>query len=390
VTYNDNGATGGNVPIDAASYVAGATVTVLGNSGSLVKTGYTFTSWNTAANGSGTPRAAGTSMTMGSANVILYAIWTLIPTYSVAYNGNGSDGGAVPVDGASYPAGGTVTVLGQGSLTHSTGFFVGWNTAADGSGTNYSAGNTFTMGAANKILFAMWVTMTGTTIDNVPLHVTNVVIPEGVTYFGTAFRDHPNLTSVTIPSTVTNIFVQAFIGCSQLTTIVSSNVRYQVINGALVDMVSGILMLVPAKKSGAFFIPSVTSIDPAAFNGCTNLTSITIPPSLSSISGNAFTDLQSQIPIDIPPTVTTIASFGFYRSSFTSIIIPTSVGSIGSNAMGACGALTDVYVQRATPPTLGALAFTAPFPTIHVPDSTAQAAYAADSSWNIYGAIVTP
>ena len=35
----------------ASNYLAGATVTVLGNTGSLVKTGYTFTGWNTAANG---------------------------------------------------------------------------------------------------------------------------------------------------------------------------------------------------------------------------------------------------------------------------------------------------------------------------------------------------
>ena len=40
----------------------GATVTVLGNTGSLVKTGYTFTGWNTAANGSGTSYTAGTRL----------------------------------------------------------------------------------------------------------------------------------------------------------------------------------------------------------------------------------------------------------------------------------------------------------------------------------------
>ena len=55
VTYNGNTSTGGGVPLDANSpYAANATVTVLGNTGGLVKTGYSFINWNTAANGSGT------------------------------------------------------------------------------------------------------------------------------------------------------------------------------------------------------------------------------------------------------------------------------------------------------------------------------------------------
>ena len=64
------------MPVDSGPYLAGATVTVLGNTGSLVKTGYTFTGWNTAANGSGTSYIAGNTFTMGSSNVTLYAQWT--------------------------------------------------------------------------------------------------------------------------------------------------------------------------------------------------------------------------------------------------------------------------------------------------------------------------
>jgi uncharacterized repeat protein (TIGR02543 family) len=76
VTYNGNSNTGGSVPTDSASYASGSTVTVLGNSGSLVRTNYTFNGWNTAADGSGTNRAIASTFTMGSANVTLYAQWT--------------------------------------------------------------------------------------------------------------------------------------------------------------------------------------------------------------------------------------------------------------------------------------------------------------------------
>ena len=73
VTYGGNGNTGGSVPTDSNLYKNGATVTVLSN-GSLVRTGYTFDGWNTLANGSGTPRAAGSTFSI-SVNTTLYARW---------------------------------------------------------------------------------------------------------------------------------------------------------------------------------------------------------------------------------------------------------------------------------------------------------------------------
>jgi uncharacterized repeat protein (TIGR02543 family) len=83
VTYNGNTNTGGTVPVDGNAHAAGALVTVLGNTGSLVKTGYTFAGWNTAANGSGAGYAGGATFAMGPASVTLYAQWSLIPTGTV-------------------------------------------------------------------------------------------------------------------------------------------------------------------------------------------------------------------------------------------------------------------------------------------------------------------
>jgi formylglycine-generating enzyme required for sulfatase activity len=76
VVYDANGATGGVVPTDTTRYEAGQTVTVLVNSGTLVKTANNFAGWNTAADGSGTDLAAGSTFTMGGADVTLYAKWT--------------------------------------------------------------------------------------------------------------------------------------------------------------------------------------------------------------------------------------------------------------------------------------------------------------------------
>ena len=84
-----------------------------------------------------------------------YAV--VLNLFSVTYNGNGNTGGTVPVDGNSpYNSGATVTVLGNtGALVKTGSTFAGWNTAADGSGTSYSPGNTFAI-TANTTLYAMW------------------------------------------------------------------------------------------------------------------------------------------------------------------------------------------------------------------------------------------
>lgn len=75
VTYDGNENTGGAVPTDENTYEESAEVTVLGNTGSLVKTGYTFAGWNTSADGSGTDYAPAATFAMGTANVTLYAQW---------------------------------------------------------------------------------------------------------------------------------------------------------------------------------------------------------------------------------------------------------------------------------------------------------------------------
>jgi uncharacterized repeat protein (TIGR02543 family) len=83
VTYDDNNSTGGTVPVDLLSpYEESVSVTVLGNTGILVRTGYTFDDWNTAADGSGTWYEALETFNMGTANVTLYAQWTASPGYA--------------------------------------------------------------------------------------------------------------------------------------------------------------------------------------------------------------------------------------------------------------------------------------------------------------------
>ena len=75
---------------------------------------------------------------------------------SVTYNGNGNSSGSVPTDSTAYATGQSVTVLdNSGALAKSGYIFNGWNTAADGSGTSYQPGATFTI-SADTVLYARW------------------------------------------------------------------------------------------------------------------------------------------------------------------------------------------------------------------------------------------
>lgn len=73
VTYHPNGADTGSVPVDTEEYERDEGAAVLG-AGSLADENYTFESWNTAADGSGTRYAAGSTITV-TGDVDLYARW---------------------------------------------------------------------------------------------------------------------------------------------------------------------------------------------------------------------------------------------------------------------------------------------------------------------------
>ena len=93
LTYDGNGATGGDVPAQASSYASGSAVTVPGNTNSLVKTGYAFGGWNTKNDGTGTAYAADASLTI-TADTTLYARWRQAISHTVTFkmvNGSWND-----------------------------------------------------------------------------------------------------------------------------------------------------------------------------------------------------------------------------------------------------------------------------------------------------------
>ncbi|MFD2330820.1 InlB B-repeat-containing protein [Cohnella sp. GCM10020058] len=186
LTYDDNGATSGNVPVDSGSYARGDTVSVCGNTGNLAKTGYTFAGWNTAADGSGTSYEAGSNFNINTSDVTLYAQWT-INAYTVSFNSNG--GSAVD----SQPVNHDNTAAKPADPTRSGYAFGGWY-GDSGLTTSFDFAAPIT---ADTTLYAKWTINTytvsfnsngGSAVDSQPVnHNGTATKPADPTRSGYAF-----------------------------------------------------------------------------------------------------------------------------------------------------------------------------------------------------------
>jgi uncharacterized protein (TIGR02145 family)/uncharacterized repeat protein (TIGR02543 family) len=76
VTYDANGGGGGTVPVDSKTYIAGSTVLLLDNSGSLTNTAFSFDGWSRTKKYKAND-APVTSFQIGSTNETLYARWVV-------------------------------------------------------------------------------------------------------------------------------------------------------------------------------------------------------------------------------------------------------------------------------------------------------------------------
>ena len=169
------GLTNGSISADLETAAAGETVKITASPAD----GYILSTITVTKDGGGTIDAANINnpanhaeFAMPTDNVTVSATFTEV--YHVTYNANEAESGTVPTDNTNYTsANNTVTVKGNTGNLARTGYdFGGWNTQADGNGTNYLANATFQI-ASNTTLYAKWVpgtyTVAVSSVDNVTI-----------------------------------------------------------------------------------------------------------------------------------------------------------------------------------------------------------------------------
>ena len=202
--------------------------------------------------------------------------------------------------------------------------------------------------------------------------ITSISIPSSVTTIGDGAFSSCGLTSIVIPASVTSIgdtqdglygLPGAFCGCSNLTsiTVEAGNPVYDSRNNCNAIIKTATNTLVQGCNNTV--IPSgVTSIGNDAFLNSL-LESITIPEGVTSIGVMAFaynsSGGSSQLSsVFLPSTLTTIGEYAFnFCTALTSITIPSNVTSIGNSAFAYCNNLTSVVSQTTTPCTISNHAF---------------------------------
>ena len=149
LTYDANDGEGA---IDSATGAAGESVTVAENV--FTRNNYTFTGWNTQADGKGTAYKPGDSFTLTDEDTVLYAQWSknAPAQVKVSYDANGGTG---TMKSTTSDVGSKI-VIQQSGFTRSGYTFTCWNTQADGKGTAYKAGDSFTLTDKDTVLYAQW------------------------------------------------------------------------------------------------------------------------------------------------------------------------------------------------------------------------------------------
>ena len=169
-----------------------------------------------------------------------------------------------------------------------------------------------------------------------------------------------DLTSVTVPDSVTFIDDLAFGFCTNLSAINVSaqNPVYSSLDGVLFDKSQSTLILFPMGLGGSYAVPnSVTNIEDYAFYNCARLTSVAIPDHVALIGEGAFDECSSLSGVAIPNTVTNIGFYTFWGcSNLATVTIGKGVTNIGDYAFTHCEHLTGVYF-KGDPPGVGSAVF---------------------------------
>jgi uncharacterized protein (TIGR02145 family)/uncharacterized repeat protein (TIGR02543 family) len=152
VRYNGNENTGGEVPVDTNRYQTGDKPDVAGNTGNLMRRGYTFDGWNDKKDGSGLSLDSSRALKIRNENVTLYAKWTANQYTVTFYKNDTAATGTMTVQSIVFGASANLIANGFAKKNY---HFNGWATSPAGVKA-YNDKASYTMKTEGVTLYAKW------------------------------------------------------------------------------------------------------------------------------------------------------------------------------------------------------------------------------------------
>lgn len=160
ITYDSRGGS----PVSNGSFFTGSSTTL---PAAPTYSGYVFNGWYTAATGGTLAGVAGATYSPSATSATtLYAQWS-VAARTVTYDANGGSGSM------SAQSSGSAANLTSNAFTRAGYYFDGWDTLANGSGTDYANGASYPF-ASNVTLYAQW-----RAIPAVPTAQVDIQVPIG-------------------------------------------------------------------------------------------------------------------------------------------------------------------------------------------------------------------
>ena len=162
----------------------------------------------------------------------------------------------------------------------------------------------------------------------------SVSMPAVVSIEAYAFSKCASLSDVSIPESTRRCDGSAFSGCISLNkiSVSSANAQYKAVDGAIYSADGKTLVEWPAAKGNVTVPGNVESIGTFAFNGCSELKSVTMT-SVVNVGHHAFDSCKSLESVDFGNAVTVIGSHAFSNClSIKDLYIPESVETVKNYA----------------------------------------------------------